>query len=46
MLKALFHAGVDTFRPNFSHGSRDDHAAIFRNIRAMEKEFGAAIGIL
>lgn len=46
MLKALFHAGVDTFRLNFSHGSRDDHAAVFRNIRAMEKEFGAAIGIL
>ncbi|MGV1988629.1 pyruvate kinase [Agrobacterium sp. 22-221-1] len=46
ILKALFNAGVDTFRLNFSHGSRDDHAAVYRHIRAMEKEFDTAIGIL
>lgn len=46
ILKALFNAGVDTFRLNFSHGNRDDHAAVYRHIRAMEKELDTAIGIL
>lgn len=46
ILKALFNAGVDTFRLNFSHGSHDDHAAVYRHIRALEKELGTAIGIL
>jgi pyruvate kinase len=46
MLRSLFLAGVDTFRLNFSHGSRDDHAAVYRHIRALEKELGTSIGIL
>ena len=46
MLKALFLAGVDTFRMNFSHGTHDDHAKVHRAIRALEKETGRAIGIL
>lgn len=46
MLKSLFEAGVDTFRLNFSHGSHEDHAAVFRSIRALEKEAGRPIGIL
>ena len=46
MLKSLFETGVDTFRPNFSHGSHEDHAAVFRSIRALEKEAGRPIGIL
>lgn len=45
-LKALFMAGVDTFRLNFSHGTHDDHAAVFRHIRALEAEVGRPIGIL
>ncbi|MES1147903.1 MAG: pyruvate kinase, partial [Bradyrhizobium guangdongense] len=28
MLKALFLAGVDTFRLNFSHGKQEDHARV------------------
>lgn len=46
MLKAMFLAGVDTFRLNFSHGERDDHAAVYGHIRALEREYGAPIGIL
>jgi pyruvate kinase len=45
-LKALFLAGVDTFRLNFSHGSHEQHEAIFHSIRAIEREHGSAIGIL
>lgn len=46
MLKSLFEAGVDTFRLNFSHGSHEDHAAVVRSIRALEREAGRPIGIL
>lgn len=46
MLKALFLAGVDTFRLNFSHGTHDAHRAVFRAIRALEAEMGQPIGIL
>lgn len=45
-LKALFLAGVDTFRLNFSHGTHDDHAKVHAAIRALEKETGRPIGIL
>ena len=33
MLGALMEAGVDAVRLNFSHGSHDDHAAVFRLVR-------------
>ena len=46
MLKALFMAGVDTFRLNFSHGRQEDHARVFHAIRALEAEMGRPIGIL
>jgi pyruvate kinase len=46
VIRALFVAGVDTFRLNFSHGSHDDHAARYNTIRAVEKEFGRPVGIL
>ncbi len=45
-LKALFMAGVDTFRLNFSHGSHADHAEVHAAIRALEREVGRPIGIL
>ncbi|MET7241768.1 pyruvate kinase [Methylobacterium sp. EM32] len=45
-LKALFLAGVDTFRLNFSHGTHDDHAEVHAAIRALEAEVGRPIGIL
>ncbi|TNC14504.1 pyruvate kinase [Methylobacterium terricola] len=45
-LKALFLAGVDTFRLNFSHGTHADHATVHAAIRALEAEVGRPIGIL
>lgn len=46
MIRKLFVAGVDTFRLNFSHGSHEDHAARYRDIRTVEKEFNRPVGIL
>ncbi len=45
-VRALFAAGVDVFRVNFSHGSHDDHRARFARLRALEGEVGRPIGIL
>ncbi|GJE58274.1 pyruvate kinase [Methylobacterium trifolii] len=46
MLRALFLAGVDTFRLNFSHGVQADHAKVHAAIRGLEREVGRPIGIL
>ncbi len=46
MLKALFLAGVDTFRLNFSHGVYEDHAKVHTAIRALEMEVKRPIGVL
>ncbi|WP_336490411.1 pyruvate kinase [Methylobacterium nigriterrae] len=46
MLRALFLAGVDTFRLNFSHGLQEDHARVHAAIRALEREVGRPIAIL
>jgi len=45
-INALFRAGVDVFRLNFSHGDRADHQARLETIRALEKETGRPIGVL
>jgi pyruvate kinase len=45
-IRALFEAGVDVFRLNFSHGSHDQHRATFAVIRRVESETGRPIGIL
>lgn len=45
-IKALWEAGVDTFRLNFSHGSHEDHGKLFDIIRQLEKDVGQPIGIL
>ena len=45
-IKALYEGGVDTFRLNFSHGTHEDHAKLFKIIREVEKDVGAPIGIL
>ncbi len=46
MIRRLFAAGVDVFRLNFSHGTRDDHAARHAIIRRLEADAGRPIGIL
>jgi pyruvate kinase len=43
---ALFEAGVDVFRLNFSHGTQEDHRARFEAIRRIEGATGRPIGIL
>ena len=45
-IKALFKAGVDVFRLNFSHGTHEDHAERHAIIRQIEQEEGRPIGIL
>src|SRR5215213_4524243 len=45
-LRALFEAGVDVFRLNFSHGSHDQKRALFEDIRHIEAETGRPIGII
>lgn len=46
VIKALFQAGVDVFRLNFSHGTHAIHAANVAHIRACEKKYNRPIGIL
>ncbi|MBI2741977.1 MAG: pyruvate kinase [Rhodospirillales bacterium] len=45
-LRALFEAGADVFRLNFSHGTQDDHRQRVELLRAMEKEYRRPIAIL
>jgi pyruvate kinase len=45
-IDALFQAGADVFRLNFSHGSHEDHAARIKMIRNIERKYGRPIGIL
>src|SRR6516162_7180150 len=45
-IRALFEAGVDVFRLNFSHGTHEDHRARFVAIRRVESVTGRPIGIL
>src|SRR6266568_3204754 len=45
-IRALFDAGVDVFRLNFSHGTHDQHRASFADIRQVEADTGRPIGIL
>lgn len=46
LIRALFNAGVDVFRLNFSHGEHEDHELRCRAIRSVEQEVGRPIGIL
>lgn len=45
-IKALFLAGADVFRLNFSHGKQEDHLARLKIIRQIEAELNRPIGIL
>src|SRR3954466_6976370 len=45
-LRALFEAGADVFRLNFSHGTPDDHKQRVDLLRALEKEYRHPIAIL
>ena len=45
-IRALFEAGADVFRLNFSHGTHQEHARRIKAIRALEDEAGRPIAIL
>ena len=45
-IRALFDAGVDVFRLNFSHGAPEDHRARVESIRQIETETGRPIAIM
>ena len=45
-IRALFMAGVDVFRLNFSHGDHDAHRRSYDLIRALESTTGRPIGVL
>ncbi len=45
-IAALFEAGADVFRLNFSHGTHEDHRARYDIIRDLERSTGRPIGIL
>ena len=42
-IRALFEAGVDVFRLNFSHGTHREHLARFEAIRRVEHETGRQV---
>jgi pyruvate kinase len=46
MIARLIRAGVDVFRLNFSHGSRDAHGEFIRLIRAAAAEDGRAVAVM
>ena len=46
MVRKLVAAGMDVARLNFSHGSREDHAAVYREVRAASDEAGRAVALL
>ena len=46
MMEKLFLAGVDVFRVNFSHGEREEKAAVVERIRALETKHNHPIAIL
>jgi len=45
-IRALFVAGVDVFRLNFSHGTPEEHRARCEAARRVGREFGRPVGIL
>jgi pyruvate kinase len=46
MIRALFDAGVDTFRINMSHTSHTGLADLAGKVRALEEQVGRPVGIL
>ena len=45
-ISALFEAGADVFRLNFSHGTHQEHAERYASIRRIEREFVRPVGIM
>ena len=45
-IQALFQAGADAFRLNFSHGTRASHAERLAIIRQLETQFDRPVGVM
>ena len=45
-IRALVAAGMDVARLNLSHGSREEHAALYREVRAASDAAGRAVAVL
>ena len=45
-IRALWEAGANVFRLNFSHGSHEDHRGAHTALRALEQESGRPVSIL
>jgi pyruvate kinase len=45
-IAALFEAGADLFRLNFSHGAHSEHQTRYDLIRAAEAKYGRPIGVI
>ncbi|HEV8690674.1 MAG TPA: pyruvate kinase, partial [Ideonella sp.] len=45
-VRALFEAGADVFRLNFSHGTHAQHRERLETIRRVEREVGRPIAVL
>ena len=45
-IEALFMAGVDVFRMNFSHGEHEEHRERHAAIRRLEQVTGRPVGIM
>jgi pyruvate kinase len=46
MLRALFLAGTNVVRLNFSHGTHDEHASVIADVRRIAAELGMHVAIL
>lgn len=46
VIRALFEAGADVFRLNFSHGTHEDHRQRYDAVRRVEAELGRPIAVL
>ena len=45
-IRALVDAGMDVARLNFSHGTHDDHAALYARVREASDATGRAVGVM
>ena len=45
-IEALFEAGADVFRLNFSHGRHEDHQRRLQIVRDIERDSGRPVGVL
>ena len=45
-VRELIAAGMDVARLNFSHGTHEEHARLYREVRAAGDESGRAVAIL